>query len=516
MTALFAVPKRSGTDQAVDRKLGLSAYCRSKTTLPDSQWVEKVGAVSGRSRAALVADLVDRTARIVSGTPSRAKGGAFERLEECEARARELAAAEGGSSELRRSAAVEFLSDAVTALALDGAWDPGDARRGVMAAAPALDMSPGAAALAVFVRALGSTDAAQLPPPLATDFFLWLLIELGPADAASLWTVGKTRRLDCIAAAGDAPKTRRFRAAAAAALNDLPGGSAQMHAVSIDRWDQPFAVLVTRCHSRQSARLNVWLREAARALSPVFERETMFERDAARERELVSGSERRLLRLGYDLHDGPLQEVVALAEDLRLIRAQVRPLLVDGFESRVDGRFDDLDARLAALDRGLRDIALSVRPSTAVERPLEHALQHELESFARSSGITITLDVTGKIDDLTDSQRITLYRVAQEALANIRKHSGATTVGVCLRAAAAYVELVVTDDGCGFDVQRTRQRALQCDRLGLAGVAERVHLLGGELVLDARIGAGVVVRATLPRWRPREVQPASTYAVATA
>jgi signal transduction histidine kinase len=515
MTALcVAVPKQANTDQTVDRKLGRSAYCRSEPSCPHSLGVEQ--GVRGHRRAAFVADLVDRTAAIVSGLPSRPQGGAFARLEECEARARGLAAADGGSADLRRSAAVEFLSDAVTALALDGAWEPGDARQGVIAAAPALDMAPGAALLAVFVRALGSTDAAQLPPQMATDFFLWLLIELGPADAASLWTIGDTRRLDCIAGAGEAPKTRRFRAAATAALNDRPGGSAQMHAFSIERWDRPYAVLVTRCNARQSARLNVWLREAARAFSPVFERETMFERDAAREHELVSGSERRLLRLGYDLHDGPLQEVVALAEDLRLIRAQVRPLLAEGLAARVDGRFDDLDARLAALDRGLRDIALSVRPSTAVERPLEHALRHELESLERSSGVTIKLDVTGKVDDLTDSQRITLYRVAQEALANVRKHSGATTARVCLRAAAAYVELVVSDDGCGFDVRRTVQRALQCDRLGLAGVTERVHLLGGELVLDARIGEGVVVRATLPRWRPREVQPTSTYAVATA
>jgi signal transduction histidine kinase len=119
------------------------------------------------------------------------------------------------------------------------------------------------------------------------------------------------------------------------------------------------------------------------------------------------------------------------------------------------------------------------------------------------------------VDNLTDSQKIVLYRVAQEALANVRKHSGATTASVHLRAATAYVELVVSDNGCGFDVQRTAQRALQCDRLGLAGVTERVRLLGGELVLDARIDEGVVVRATLPRWRPREVQPASTYAVAT-
>jgi len=248
----------------------------------------------------------------------------------------------------------------------------------------------------------------------------------------------------------------------------------------------------------------------------VLERETLFERNANRERELVSAAERRLLRLGYDLHDGPLQEIVALAEELRCVRNQVVPRLADGDASRASGRFEDLEARLDSLDRSLRDVALSVRPTTAIERPLANAFRQELEALSRSCDIETTLDVVGDTGDLTDSQKIVLYRVAQESLANVRKHSSATHADVRMRALPGYVELTVSDNGSGFDVHATVERALRSDRLGLAGLYERVRLLGGALDIEARIGEGVVVRATLPRWRPAETIAHAAYVAVSA
>src|SRR5437762_583937 len=163
-------------------------------------------------------------------------------------------------------------------------------------------------------------------------------------------------------------------------------------------------------------RLAVYLRELASALTPLFERDMLFERHAARERSLVSGGERRLVRLGFDLHDGPLQELVALADDLRHARDQVASVLDDPHRSAVRGRFDDLEARLGSLDRGLRDIAHSVRATSAVEQPLEHALRNEADALERSSGIDVELAVDGDVASLTDSQKIALFRVVQESL----------------------------------------------------------------------------------------------------
>jgi signal transduction histidine kinase len=95
-----------------------------------------------------------------------------------------------------------------------------------------------------------------------------------------------------------------------------------------------------------------------------------------------------------------------------------------------------------------------------------------------------------------------LYRVVQESIANTRKHSGATRVDVRVRALPAYIEVTVEDNGRGFDVHSTVARALDASRLGLAGVSERARLLGGAVEIEARVGEGVLVRATLPRWRP--------------
>jgi signal transduction histidine kinase len=473
--------------------------------------VEVGSAVSGSGRSAFADEFVERVRGIVDGE-ARQRPVALPRLDACETRALALVEAGGASDEMRRSAAVEFLGDAVATLALDGAWEKGSAREAVSASAPVFDMSPGAALLAVFLRALTNSEVGQLPPQIATELFLWLLVELGPADAASLWAAGPSGRVRCLAAAGEAPKTRRFRAAAVAALDDRAGGSAQVHAVCVDRWDRPFAALAARVHPSHSTRLSVWLREAAVALSPVLERETLFERNATRVRELVSASERRLLRVGYDLHDGPLQEIVALAEDLRLMCSQVVPRLEADDASRVAGRFEDLEARVGALDRSLRDVALSIRPTSAVERPLEHVFRQELEALGRACGTETTLDVAGDTRDLTDSQKIVLYRVVQESLANVRKHSSATRADVRMRAMPGYVEVTISDNGSGFDIHSTVQRALHTDRMGLAGISERVRLLGGALDIEARIGEGVVVRATLPRWRPVEQAVETAYA----
>jgi signal transduction histidine kinase len=87
---------------------------------------------------------------------------------------------------------------------------------------------------------------------------------------------------------------------------------------------------------------------------------------------------------------------------------------------------------------------------------------------------------------------------------------------VRVRALQGYVDVTVADNGCGFDIHATVARALTAKRLGLAGISERVRLLGGAIDIEARIGEGVVVRATLPRWRPTKSTRSIVYAAASA
>ena len=454
----------------------------------------------------LASELIARAAAIGAGKPRSAGTALLPRdlraaLRACEVRARRLADGWG------QGAALDFLGDAVVAVAVDHRFEPGEARAAVTAAAEELGMPAEAAAFAVFRRALASKEFAQLPPAVSAELALSLLVELAPAAASSLWILDATGATTCLVSHGKAPRSRRLREVARAALDGVIASTAQVHVRVVERWDRPYAALVARSRCAESEHLDNYLEETAAALAPLLERASLFDRRVQREHDLVAAGERRLLRLGFDLHDGPLQEIVALAEELRSASTQISAVVPSDFKQRVRGRFNDVHARLGALDESLREVAHSIRSTTAVARPVADAVESELRALENATGIEPTRQVDVDLSGLTDSQKIVLFRVVQEALSNVRKHSEAATVAVKLRSTRTFVDLTVTDNGCGFDPRR-----LGHDRLGLAGISERVRLLGGAVEIETRPGAGTTVRATLPQWRPSSPAAATVYA----
>lgn len=213
----------------------------------------------------------------------------------------------------------------------------------------------------------------------------------------------------------------------------------------------------------------------------------------------TAAADRRLARLAFDLHDGPLQELVLLAEDLRMAAGQIESVVPEADRARVRGRFQDLEARLASLEEGLREIAQGSRSASfVVSEPIEETVRAELDALAEI-GVATDFQAGGEFDQLTDSQKIALFRVVQEGLTNVRKHSGAHSVSVNLTGTEEATELTIRDDGRGFDVT-----ALGRDRLGLAGVEERVRLLGGSVDISSTAGKGATLSVRLPRWRPTD------------
>jgi signal transduction histidine kinase len=456
--------------------------------------------------AMLSAELIARAAAISSGEPRAAGTALLPRdlraaLRACEVRARRLADGWG------QGAALDFLGDAVSAVAVEHRFEPGEIRGAVIAAAAQLGLPAEAAAFAVFRRALSGKEFDQLPPTAAAELALALIVELAPAAACSLWIVDASGSTTCVVSHGRAPRSRRIREVARAALDGVILSSAQVRARVVERWDRPYAALVVRGRGADAEHLEDYLAETAIALAPVLERASLFDRRVQRENELVAAGERRLMRLGFDLHDGPLQELVALAEELRTASMQIAAVVPDEYRQRVCGRFNDVHARLGALDESLREIAHSIRSTTAVARPVADAIDAELRALQNAAGIEGDLHVQGELSSLSDSQKIVLFRVVQEALSNVRKHSGASKVSVSLRSTRTFVRLVVTDDGDGFDPRR-----LDRERLGLAGISERVRLLGGAVEIETSPGSGTTVRATLPQWRPSTATAATVYA----
>ena len=215
---------------------------------------------------------------------------------------------------------------------------------------------------------------------------------------------------------------------------------------------------------------------------------------------LAEANERLLVRLGFDLHDGPLQQVYALAQDIRLLREQVVTLVGSEHRDPVVGRFADLESQLAELHQDLRDLAHSLEPRSLLQQPLPESVERELTALSRRTGLSTSLERDGSFDELTASQRIALLRVLQEALSNIRQHSGAATVAVALREDDEGICMEVRDDGHGFDRCAVQRDDDGQSGIGVVGMRERLRLLGGRLEIDSAPGGPTVVRAVLPRW----------------
>jgi signal transduction histidine kinase len=214
----------------------------------------------------------------------------------------------------------------------------------------------------------------------------------------------------------------------------------------------------------------------------------------------VQAARRQVVRLGFDLHDEGLQDVVALRNDLTLFRRQLIDVLADSQDrQRIVGRVDDFLARVHRLDDVLREVVGAASVRDRMGQSLTRTLAEIVEA---SAGVEVESTFDPDLDTcgLTVTQRVAVVRVVQNALGNVVQHSGASSAVVDVRCAESAVEVEVTDDGNGFDVEEAWQRAERDHRFGLASMRERVHLLGGDFSLTSRPGGPtrVFVRLALP------------------
>jgi signal transduction histidine kinase len=204
----------------------------------------------------------------------------------------------------------------------------------------------------------------------------------------------------------------------------------------------------------------------------------------ARERE----DERR--RLARDLHDGPAQSLSAalFGVDLALATLGKAP------ESARDELLHARELLRDALNE-LRAMMFGLRPRLLEEKGLGPALE-ALAGMAPLWGPHVTVSVSGRDARLAEDVELALYRIAQEAITNARKHSAAGEIRVELVVGPDSATLSVVDNGQGFPPRRIRPVAGRGE--GVPGMRERAELLGGTLQIESAPGKGTQVLATLP------------------
>jgi signal transduction histidine kinase len=139
----------------------------------------------------------------------------------------------------------------------------------------------------------------------------------------------------------------------------------------------------------------------------------------------------------------------------------------------------------------IRDIALLLRPSMLDDLGLIPALEWQAREVSRRSGIKVTVKAGNVPDSLSDETRTCVYRVVQEALVNVSRHSAAKSAIVTVKQEGNSLLLSVEDDGKGFNTETTRG-------LGMLGMEERVRQLGGQFEIRSTPGKGTELLARLP------------------
>ena len=204
---------------------------------------------------------------------------------------------------------------------------------------------------------------------------------------------------------------------------------------------------------------------------------------------LISAEDDERRRIARELHDETGQSLTALLVGLRAITqmaalTEVRPVAL---------HLRDIAARMVD-DVGR--LARGLHPAVLDDKGLAAAARRYVGDYARSFGTAVDF-VAGELDSprLAPLAAATMYRILQETLTNVARHARATTVTVELKRDESALELLIRDDGVGFEVSRAYDAV---SGLGLHGMRERVTLLGGSIEIESSPGQGTLVCARIP------------------
>lgn len=222
-------------------------------------------------------------------------------------------------------------------------------------------------------------------------------------------------------------------------------------------------------------------------------------------RQLALAEEEERIRLAQDLHDEAVQQLLGLSYQLADMQARAADDSEWSAAQRLEEVIPGLEVmrqEIVAVAQGLRRLIGELRPPGLRDIALYEALAGYLEApewSASNAAPAVTLDLPRRFErDLPESTRNCLFRVAQEALWNARKHAAARNVTVSARSDGDHIWLRIEDDGAGFEIPLHLHRFAANQRFGLLGMQERVAAEGGELTVVSTIGAGTKVEARVP------------------
>ncbi|MFC4767096.1 PAS domain-containing sensor histidine kinase [Effusibacillus consociatus] len=274
--------------------------------------------------------------------------------------------------------------------------------------------------------------------------------------------------------------------------------SFEMRVRTKDGREYPVAASSTRLTDRDGNFLVVILRDMSEQQRMEQER---FQRMMTNY--VIQAQEDERKRVSRDLHDGVGQALYSILVGLKVVNQ------LDLEESVKNHLIDVQHMTIRALEE-VKNMAIELRPSALDDLGFLPAIRSYSKRFAQTFGIETRLETFGSKRRYASVVETALYRICQEAMTNSAKYADADTITIRLEDLGDQVELSVMDDGSGFDTNEIR---VQGTGLGLYGMRERAHLLGGTVSIQSSPGEGTRIHVTIPlteKGEPLHVDP-STY-----
>ncbi|MFA5308775.1 MAG: PAS domain S-box protein [Dehalococcoidales bacterium] len=209
--------------------------------------------------------------------------------------------------------------------------------------------------------------------------------------------------------------------------------------------------------------------------------------------QITRAQEEERKRISRDLHDDVSPDLIILIQKLDKLSAAQRLSLV-----KVKENLKDIRNQAEKALEGLRATAQGLRPRVIDDLGLVAALEWIAEELERDQHIRTRVETRNMERTLPPETQILLFRIAQEALNNIRKHAGADNVNIKVDGGLKNIKMTVSDNGQGFEMPGKIEGMVSEGRLGLMGMHERARLLNGNLQIKSTPGKGTVVTVTLP------------------
>jgi len=198
--------------------------------------------------------------------------------------------------------------------------------------------------------------------------------------------------------------------------------------------------------------------------------------------------EQERAHMAREIHDELGQLLTVLKMDVSWLNKRVVTT-----EPAIKEKFTELLEMLDTTVKTVRRIASELRPTLLDDLGLVAAMEWHLEEFEKRSGIAKEFSTSVTEVAIDDSMKIGLFRILQESLTNVARHSQAQKVNVGLEKNNGHIILKITDNGKGFDTSRTTRKTL-----GLLGMKERTEMMGGEYQITSKPGEGTVVEVKVP------------------